>query len=47
MARGQEPSFETPATAYGEEEKMRGKGRSMYKSKRGPKRMKRRGGKRR
>jgi hypothetical protein len=46
MAKGQEPSFETPATAYGEEEKMRGRGRSMHRTKKSSKRTRRRGGRR-
>lgn len=46
MAKGNEPEMETPATAYGEEHKLRGKLRSMHRTKKGSKRMRRRGGKR-
>jgi hypothetical protein len=33
MSRGQEPAFETPADAYGEEIKMKGGLRSIHKTK--------------
>lgn len=45
--KGHEPEMETPAGSYGEESKMRGKGRSIHRTKKGSKRTKsRRSGKR-
>ena len=45
--QGNEPQSETSAKEYGEEHLMRGRGKSLHKTKRGPKRVHgRRSGKR-
>jgi hypothetical protein len=39
MKFGQEPQSETSAHEYGEEKRMKGRGKSLHRTKRGPKRV--------